>query len=178
MKCKRCNKKLKFRKTICNHCGFDNLMVNSNEINECINKTNNKKSIYKKIILIIAIFLLFIIFIMSLFFMLISKSFKEINSYMNDLDEDKIIETYRTLQGNVKENILYNKEVACDDNCKKLYNYDDKIFDFEVKDMGDHYLLELELEYYIKLNDSYCVDLEDMYCHDNEIIGRVYKNEN
>lgn len=93
--------------------------------------------------------------------------------------ETNFIETYKELQKQVKENMANSIETACDETCSFNYQYDNSIFDFEVKDKISYYELEFEVD-----DDKYpnfrfsketCSVLHDSYCYENEIKGRVYK---
>ena len=176
MKCKKCDNKLNFGKTVCHHCGFDNGLISTvdNNLNNMSENNSENDENNHKIIVTAIKFILLVTFIIAFTFIVISNNFDKIISATR-IDNEDITETYENLEESVSRKIMIFSPAACDENCVHMYNYDDSIYDFEVTDMGEYYLLEFEIEDYINFDNSYCDTLEVVYCYGNEIKGKLYE---
>lgn len=102
-----------------------------------------------------------------------------VNSTISNARIDSFISTYRTLERQVEINAINNTDPTCDGDCTLLYEYDDEDVDFEVTDMGSYYRLEFDVDddkyRNFKFTDEACSNLINAVCDENEISGRVSK---
>lgn len=106
-------------------------------------------------------------------------SAKQVNSTISNSRQDSFISTYKMIQREIEVKIANNENASCDGDCSLLYNYDDSSFDVEVTDMIDYYKIDFEVDddkyRNFKFTNDACSNLSDAVCDENEIIGRVYK---
>lgn len=106
-------------------------------------------------------------------------SAKQVNSTISDSRQDSFINTYKMIQKEIKEKVASGENASCNDDCSLIYNYDNSSFDVEVTDMLDYYKIEFEVDddkyRNFKFTNDACSNLSDAVCDENEIIGRVYK---
>ena len=139
-------------------------------------ETKPKKSIFIKILIIIAA-----IIVGKRLFAFIVYS-RNVASTVNKSYNNSFVSRYKMATKAVKFNIIAGEQVACNENCDTLYSLDSNDIILTVKDKGDYYDIILEpkkgTKYYknVNLNDEDCKDYKNVKCEGKKIVGTVNKN--
>lgn len=152
----------------------DNIETENYEKEEKQESKKDKNKIFSVLLIIIIIILIILIIKYSLSY------FSKIGNN-EKIGKNNMINTYKYIRSEINTKMTLNDldDIVCSkDNCYDIYNIDKDNYELEIKDITDHYNIELTYKNKVSLKESDCDNLIDAYCGTNEIIGRVYKESN